>query len=389
MMLNGNLLNLDTETAFSVLARAGDLEKAGRSVVNLGIGQPDFSTPVHIVEAGIKALRDGAHGYTPSMGLVSLREAVLHDLSNRYGFCPPISQIQITPGGKPVIFMAAMIYGGKEQEIILPDPSFPIYKSSVAFSGAKPVTYSLSEKNGFAFDADEILSKITSRTSMIMINSPHNPTGGVTPPLEIKKLVEGLVSYPSITLFSDEIYDRFVFENPPHSLLSYPEIQDRLIILNGWSKTYAMTGWRIGFGIWPKQSIEFADKIGVNYHSCVNAATQHAALAATTGEQSCVENMRMTFKRRAELITESLNNIKGLNCQLPGGAFYAFPNIKGLKLTSDDIQNRLLEDYGVASIAGTAFGGNGEGYLRLSSANSDELIIRACKMIEKLAHSQQ
>ena len=389
MMFNGNLLNLDTETAFSVLARAGDLEKSGRSVVNLGIGQPDFSTPVHIVEAGIKALRDGAHGYTPSMGLVSLREAVLQDLTKRYGFCPPISQIQITPGGKPVIFMAAMIYGGKEQEIILPDPSFPIYKSSVAFSGAKPVTYSLNEKNGFAFDADEILSKITSRTSMIMINSPHNPTGGVTPSLEIKKLVEGLLSYPSITLFSDEIYDRFVFENPPHSLLSYPEIQDRLIILNGWSKTYAMTGWRIGFGIWPKQSIEFADKIGVNYHSCVNAAAQHAALAATTGDQGCVENMRMVFKRRAKLITENLNNIKGLNCQLPGGAFYAFPNITGLKLTSYDIQNRLLEDYGVASIAGTAFGSNGEGYLRLSSANSDELIIRACKMIKKLAHSQQ
>ncbi len=388
-MLNENLFDLGTETAFSVLARAGALEKAGCSIINLGIGQPDFSTPDHIVEAGIKALKDGAHGYTPSMGLISLREAVLRDLSSRYGYCPPISRIQITPGGKPVIFMAAMIYGGKDKEIILPDPSFPIYKSSVAYSGAKPITYGLSEKNGFAFDADEILSKITSRTSMIIINSPHNPTGGVTSPLEIKKLVDGLQSYPSITLFSDEIYDRFVFENLPHSLLSYPEIQDRLIILNGWSKTYAMTGWRIGFGIWPEQSVEFADKIGVNYHSCVNAATQHAAQAATTGDQKCVENMRVAFKRRAKLITENLNNITGINCQLPGGAFYAFPNITGLELASDDIQNKLLDHYGVASLAGTAFGDNGEGYLRLSSANSDEFLIKACKIIEELANGQR
>ena len=388
-MLNENLLNLDTETAFGVLARAGELEKAGNSVINLGIGQPDFKTPVHIVEAGIKALKDGAHGYTPSMGLVSLREAVLQDLSNRYGFCPPINQIQITPGGKPIIFMAAMIYGGKDKEIILPDPSFPIYKSAVAYSGAMPITYGLSEKNRFAFNADEILDKINSRTSMIIINSPHNPTGGVTPPKEIRKLVEGLLNYPSITLFSDEIYDRFVFESPPHSLLSYPEIQDRLIILNGWSKTYAMTGWRIGFGIWPEKSIEFADKIGVNYHSCVNAATQYAALAATTGDQKCVETMRVVFKRRAELITANLNIVKGINCQLPGGAFYAFPNIKGLSIDADDMQNSLLENFGVASLAGTAFGSNGEGYLRLSSANSDELIIKACKMIEQLAQSRE
>ena len=387
-MFSQNLLNLGTETAFSVLARAEELEKAGHSIINLGIGQPDFSTPPHIVEAGIKALQDGAHGYTSSMGLAQLREALKEDLTERYGYCPPISQILITPGGKPIIFMAAMIYGGKEKEIILPDPSFPIYKSSVAYSGAKPVTYGLNEKNGFAFNADEILSNITSRTSMIIINSPHNPTGGVTPASEISKLVNGLLSYPDITLFSDEIYDRLVFETQPHSLLCYPEIQNRLIILNGWSKTYAMTGWRIGFGIWPERSVEFADKIGVNYHSCVNAATQHAALAATTGDQSCVENMRVVFKRRAKLITESLNNITGLNCQLPSGAFYAFPNITGLGLSSDDMQTKLLEEYGVASLAGTAFGYNGEGYLRLSSANSDESIIKACNMMKKLANSR-
>lgn len=388
-MFSQNLLNLGTETAFSVLARAEELEKAGHSIINLGIGQPDFSTPPHIVEAGIKALRDGAHGYTSSMGLIQLRDALKEDLTERYGYCPPISQILITPGGKPIIFMAAMIYGGTNKEIMLPGPSFPIYQSAIEYSGAKPIFYRLDENKKFSFDADEILSKITNSTSMIIINSPHNPTGAVTPASEIKKLVNGLTSFPKITLLSDEIYDQLVFDNPPHSLLSYPEIRDRLIILNGWSKTYAMTGWRIGYGIWPKESIEFANKIGVNYHSCVNAPTQYAALAAITGEQNCVESMRVAFKRRAKLISKNLNEINGINCQPPGGAFYAFPNISSLQLSSHKIQIELLEKYGVATLAGTAFGSSGgEGYLRLSSANSDDLITEACDRLKQFASSR-
>ena len=327
-MLNKNLSKLSTETAFSVLDRAGELQKSGKNIINLGIGQPDFSTPEHIVEAGVRALRDGAHGYSPSLGIHALREAVQDDLSKRYGYCPPISQIQITPGGKPIIFIAAMIYGGRGNEILMPNPSFPIYESAVAFSGAKPVFYRLKEESGFTFSAEEILSKIKSNTTLIILNTPHNPTGGVTPPAEIKKLIAGLAKHPNITIFSDEIYDRLVFNTPPHSLLSYPEIQDRLIILNGWSKTYAMTGWRVGLGIWPKSSIEHADKLGINYHSCVNTAAQFAALAATTGDQTCVEEMRVAFKRRAILIAENLIGIKGVECQMPGGAFYAFPNIK-------------------------------------------------------------
>ena len=384
-MLNRNLSKLSTETAFSVLDRAKELQKAGKNIINLGIGQPDFSTPEHIVEAGVKALRDGAHGYTPSLGIVPLREAVKEDLSSRYGYCPPISQIQITPGGKPVIFIAAMIYGGKGNEIILPNPSFPIYESAVAYSGAKPVFYKLHEASGFTFDANEILSKINEKTTLIIVNSPHNPTGGVTPPLEFKKLIEGLAEHPNVTIFSDEIYDRLVFDTPPHSLLSYPEIRDRLIILNGWSKTYAMTGWRIGFGIWPKLIIEHADKFGINYHSCVNTVAQFAALAATTGEQTCVENMRIAFARRAKLITQILNDIKGIECQIPGGAFYAFPNIEKFGISSEILQTKLLEEFGVASIAGTAFGAYGEGYIRFSSANSDALIQEACDRLRQLS----
>ena len=384
-MLNKNLSKLSTETAFSVLDRAGELQKSGKNIINLGIGQPDFSTPEHIVEAGIRALRDGAHGYSPSLGIHSLREAVQDDLSKRYGYCPPISQIQITPGGKPIIFIAAMIYGGRGNEILMPNPSFPIYESAVAFSGAKPVFYRLKEEGGFTFSADEILSKIKSNTTLIILNTPHNPTGGVTPPAEIKKLIAGLAKHPNISIFSDEIYDRLVFNTPPHSLLSYPEIQDRLIILNGWSKTYAMTGWRVGLGIWPKSSIEHADKLGINYHSCVNTAAQFAALAATTGDQTCVEEMRVAFKRRAILIAENLIGIKGVECQMPGGAFYAFPNIKKLGVSSEIFQVRLLEEFGVAGLAGTAFGTYGEGYLRFSSANSDALIQEACNRLRKLS----
>ncbi len=383
-MLNKSLYKLGTETAFSVLAKASELQKFGKTIINLGIGQPDFSTPKHIVEAGVKALRDGQHGYTPSLGLITLREAVKEDLSLRYGYCPPISQIQITPGGKPIIFIAAMIYGGKGKEILVPNPSFPIYESVVSYSGATPIFYELDERNGFSFDAEEILSKITKQTTLIMINSPHNPTGGITPPSEIKKLVRGLENYPNITLFSDEIYDRLVFNTSPHSLLSYPEIHDRLIILNGWSKTFAMTGWRIGYGIWPANVIEYADKIGVNYHSCVNTPTQFAALAATTGEQDCVDDMKEAFKKRAELITENLNNIPGVSCQMPGGAFYAFPNISQLGASSELIQNQLLEEYGVAVLAGTAFGCYGEGHLRFSSANTEALINEACVKLKQL-----
>ncbi|MGC6484033.1 MAG: pyridoxal phosphate-dependent aminotransferase [Candidatus Puniceispirillales bacterium] len=374
---------LGTETAFTVLARAAALAAEGRDIINLGIGQPDFPTPEHIVEAGIKALRDGAHGYTPSGGTGPLRQAVAADLNQRYGAGVETRHIQILPGGKVVIFFAAMLTGEDGGEILYPDPGFPIYASAVRFSGATPRPYPLSEDNDFAFSADDVLSRITPRTRLVMINSPANPTGGVTPRAEIEKLVRGLADHPHVMLMSDEIYDRLVFDGAAMtSLLEFPEIRDRLIILNGWSKTYAMTGWRLGYAVWPESMIDAADRLAVNIHSCVNAAAQEAALTAITGPQDCVEDMRQAFGRRARLLEEGLNALPGFSCRKPAGAFYAFPNISGTGLSSTDLQTGLLEEAGVALISGTSFGDEGEGYLRFSCANSDEAISEALGRIE-------
>lgn len=381
--------NLGTETAFSVLARAAALADQGRDIINLGIGQPDFPTPDHIVEAGIKALRDGQHGYTPSKGIPALRQAVAESLHQSYGAEVNPDHVQILPGGKVVMFFATQLLGEPGVEIIYPDPGFPIYASSIGFSGATGVPYALSEDKGFALNAEDILSKITDRTRLIIINSPANPTGGVTPREEIEKLVRGLEAHPQVYLMSDEIYDKLIFDQGEMtSCLSFPEIRDRLIILNGWSKTYAMTGWRLGYGIWPESLIDVADRLAVNDHSCVNAAAQYAALAALTGPQDCVEDMRQAFQRRAKLIHQGLNALDGVSCAAPLGAFYAFCNITGTGKPSAFWQNTLLEDHGVAVISGTSFGKMGEGYLRFSCANSDQAISEALDRFQ-LALSQQ
>ena len=368
---------LGTESAFTVLARATELAQTGHDIINLGIGQPDFPTPSHITEAAIKAITDGHHGYTPSMGLPILREAVSADIQMRYGASIPISQIQIMPGGKPTMFFACLIYGGAGHEILYPDPGFPIYASAVNYSGATPVPYGLVEEKGYAFDADEVLSKITPKTRLIIINSPANPTGGITPKSELDKFVAGLDQFPHVAVLSDEIYDRLTFDGEAVSLVSYPEIADRTIILNGWSKTYAMTGWRAGYAIWPTSVVDYADRLAVNIHSCVNAPTQFAALAATTGPQDCVDDMRHAFTRRAKLIHDRLNQLDGISCPAPKGAFYAFANITGTGMASRDFQNIALESYGIALISGTSFGDLGEGYVRFSCANSDDAISTA------------
>ncbi len=379
---------LGTESAFTVLARATELAQAGHDIINLGIGQPDFPTPPHIVEAAMKAITDGHHGYTPSMGLPILREAVSADIKSRYGASIPISQIQIMPGGKPTMFFACLIYGGAGHEILYPDPGFPIYASAVNYSGATPVPYGLVEDKGYAFDADEVLSKITPQTRLIIINSPANPTGGITPKSELDKLVAGLAQFPHVSLLSDEIYDRLTFDGETVSLLSYPEIADRTIILNGWSKTYAMTGWRAGYAIWPKAVVDYADRLAVNIHSCVNAPTQFAALAATTGPQDCVDEMRNAFARRAGLIDKRLNQLEGISCPAPKGAFYAFANITATGMTSRDFQNTALESYGIALISGTSFGELGEGYVRFSCANSDDAIATAMDRLAEMLNQR-
>ena len=375
--------NLGTETAFTVLAKANKLAAEGKSIINLGIGQPDFPTPEHIVEAGIKALRDGHHGYTQSTGIPILREAVSEDIFKRHNQNVSPENILIVPGGKVIIFFAAMLMGEKNKEILYPNPGFPIYESAINYSGAKAVPYELSEKKGFSFSAEDILNKINDKTSLIIINSPANPTGGVVPKIELEKLAKGLEKHPNVILMSDEIYDQFCFGSTPFtSMLSFPNIRDQLIILNGWSKTYAMTGWRLGYGIFPTKLYEIAEKLAVNIHSCVNASAQYAAIEALQGPQECVVEMNNAFKKRAYYMYKSLNDIDGFNCQEPNGAFYCFPNIKVTNKSSTIIQNELLDNLGIATVAGTSFGKYGEGFIRLSCANSSEAIQEAIERIK-------
>ena len=366
---------IGTESAFEVLARAKALEAAGRSVINLGIGQPDFQTPPHIVEAAVKALRDGHHGYTPTGGIPELREAVAADLHARLGVEVDPDLVLAVPGGKVTMFFAAMIFGEAGAEIMYPNPGFPIYESVIAFSGATPVPFPLLEENGFAFSAEDLLARITPRTRLIILNSPANPTGGAVPRAEVDKLAAGLARHPGVAVMSDEIYGQMIYDGLEHaSLLQYPEIRDRVILLDGWSKTYAMTGWRLGYGVWPRQVIEGATRLAINCHSCVNAPSQYAGIAALTGPQDAVREMVAAFDSRRRVVVEALNAIPGLSCATPRGAFYAFPNITGTGLSAKDMETGLLEQAGVATIAGTSFGRFGEGYLRLSYANSLENI---------------
>ena len=383
--LADNLNRLGTETAFEVMARAADLAAKGKDIINLGIGQPDFKTPPHIVEAAIKALRDGHHGYTPANGIQPLREAVSADLHRRHGVEVDPGNVVIMPGGKPTMFFAILMFGQPGAEIMYPDPGFPIYRSMIQYSGATAVPIVLREANGFAFSADEVLAQITPKTSLIILNTPGNPTGGAVPEAEIKKLVAGLADHPNVAIMADEIYSQMLYDGAEHvSFLRFPEIRDRLIILDGWSKTYAMTGWRLGFSVWPKALVDKVVRLNVNCHSCVNAPTQFAGIAALEGPQDAVYAMVKAFDERRRVIVGLLNQLPGFTCVNPGGAFYAFPNITGTGLTAKELQNAMLETAGVATVAGTSFGIHGEGYVRFSYANSVENIRKAMDRIGTL-----
>jgi aspartate aminotransferase len=366
------------ENAFAVLARAVALMAAGRDVINLGIGQPDFRTPDFIVEAAIKALRDGHHGYTPAVGILPLREAVAADLGSRFKVSVSPDEVMIMPGGKPTMFMSILMFGEPGADILYPDPGFPIYRSMIEYTGARPIPVPIREQNNFAFSADETLSIITPQTRLLIVNSPANPTGGVTPKTEVDKLVKGLERYPDVAVMSDEIYDHMVYDGETHvCLLSYPSIRDRLILLNGWSKTYAMTGWRLGYAVWPGKLYDYARKLAVNLHSCVNASAQYAGLAALTGPQDEPARMVEEFDRRRKIVVTGLNKLPGMSCATPTGAFYAFPNIKRTGWKAKPLASALLEDAGVALIGGPDFGVLGEGYMRVSYANSTENILKA------------
>ncbi len=380
-----NLFRLGTESAFEVLARAQALSLKGKNIINLGIGQPDFKTADHIVEAAIKALKDGHHGYTPANGILPLREAVSEDLYFRHQARISPENIIIMPGGKPTMFFSILMFGGPNTEIMYPNPGFPIYESVINYSGAKAIPIALEEDLNFSFKAENVLDKISDKTRLIIINSPGNPTGGVIPRQEIEILVAGLENFPKVTILSDEIYSRMLYDGRKHiSLLDFPSIRNRLIVLDGWSKTYAMTGWRLGFSVWPDQLLEYATRLCVNNHSCVNAPTQYAGIAALKGPQDVVNNMLKEFEQRRKFIIGALNELPGVYCKEPGGAFYVFPNIIKTGLSSQKAQDDFLEIAGVATIAGTSFGKMGEGFLRFSYANSLENIEEAIDRIKKI-----
>jgi aspartate/methionine/tyrosine aminotransferase len=366
---------LGTESAFEVLARAEALRQQGVDVINLGIGQPDFRTPDHIVEAAKRALDEGAHGYTPAAGIPALRESVARHVTSWSGTEVSAEDVLVVAGGKVTMFFAILMFGEPGAEIMYPNPGFPIYESVIRYSGATAVPIALREEAGFAFDPDEVLAQITPQTRLLIINSPANPTGGVIGRDVIDRLVEGLEQHPHVAVLSDEIYDHILYDGREHvSLLSYPQLRDRLILLNGWSKTYAMTGWRLGYSVWPRSLVADAERLAINCYSCPNAATQHAGLAALEGPQDAVPVMVEAFDERRGIVVELLNAMPGVRCIEPAGAFYAFPNIAETGYSAQALQDRLLEEAGVATIAGTSFGAMGEGYLRISYANSTENI---------------
>ena len=385
LTMAAGMARLGTESAFVVLARAKAQEDQGQDIINLGIGQPDFPTPDNIVEAAVKALRDGHHGYTPAGGIAPLREVVAADIEGRLGVPIDPANVLIVPGGKVTMFFAILMFGEKGAEIIYPNPGFPIYESAINYSGAKAVPMPLYEDTGFSFDAAEVLARVSPATRLIILNSPANPTGGVVPSDEIERLALGLEAHPRVCILSDEIYGRMLYDGRWHtSLLEYEAIRERVILLDGWSKTYAMTGWRLGYGVWPPSLIEAATRLAINCHSCVNAATQWAGIEALTGPQDAVDDMVAAFDERRRVIVDELNRIPGFSCIEPGGAFYAFPNITGTGIGAAALQDLLLDEAGVATVAGTSFGRHGEGYLRFSYANSSDNIRQAARRIREV-----
>ena len=369
--LNKSMYDIGSDSAFAILARSQELEKKGNYVINLGIGQPDFPTPQNVVDAAIRALKDGHHGYTASNGIKELRIAVADDFYKRNNVDIDPDDILITPGGKSIIFYTLLMFGEPGAEIIVPDPGFIAYKSMIDYTGAKAVSLPHRMENNFSFDADELISLINDKTKLIILNSPANPTGGVVSEVELIKLAECLLKFPKVFILSDEIYSRILFDNHKHiSPLKFKEIRDRVIVLDGWSKTYSMTGWRLGYGIYPKEIFGYAEKLAINSHSCVNSAAQFAGIEALTGDQKPVDDMIIEFNKRRNFLVSELNKIENIQCKQPGGAFYVFPKVKKENMNSVEISKYLLEQKFIATVPGSSFGKNGEGFLRVSYASN-------------------
>jgi len=370
---------LGTETAFSVLAKAKALEARGQDIIHLEIGEPDFDTPAHVVEAGCRALREGHTHYTPTAGIPELRAAIAADVGRSRGVDVRPEQVVVTPGGKPIMFFAILALVDEGDEVLLPNPAFPIYESMVEFAGGRPVFVPLRQENGFRFDLDEFSAGLGEKTRLVILNSPANPTGGVLTAEDIAGVAEILRERPDVFVLSDEIYSRLIYSERFASIASEPGLgpDGRTIILDGFSKTYAMTGWRLGYGVMPEPLAEQVAKLQVNSNSCTSAATQYAGLEALTGPQDSVGEMLAEFRARRDLIVAGLNDLPGVECITPQGAFYAFPRVAGTGHSADQLADLLLNEAGVACLSGTAFGRHGEGHLRLSYANSRENITRA------------
>jgi aspartate aminotransferase len=374
---------LETETAFEVLARAKALEKQGKSIVHLEIGEPDFDTPKNIKDAAAKALSAGYTHYTPSAGMLELRQAVAEHISKTRKLDVRPEEVVITPGGKPIMFFGILALVNQGDEVLYPNPGFPVYESVIKFVGAKPIPIPLKEENEFSLDPEYVKKKITKKTKMIILNSPENPTGGVIPREQLKVIADCLEDRDDVFVLSDEIYSRIIYEDKPESISQFPGMKEKTIILDGFSKSYAMTGWRLGYGVMRKDLAAKMAQLMTNSNSCTNTFVQFAGIEALKGPQTEPEKMVAEFKKRREVIVDGLNSIKGITCKKPHGAFYVFPNITETGMDSRKLADHLLYNAGVAVLSGTSFGQYGEGYLRLSFANSVENIKKALDNIEK------
>jgi aspartate aminotransferase len=384
MQLVERMSRIGTESAFEVLARARALEKQGKSIIHLEIGEPDFPTPPHIVAAGTRALEDGWTKYGPTAGLPEFREAIAAYVSRTRGIDVGADNVCVVPGGKPIMFFTMMALVEPGDEVIYPDPSFPIYESVIRFLGATPVAVPLRESLGFSFDLETLRARLSTRTKMVILNSPANPTGGVISKDALAQIA-AILRDRDVMVLSDEIYSRIWYDEQPSSIAPLEGMLEKTIILDGFSKTYSMTGWRLGYGVMPRWLADAVNLLTVNSNSCTASFTQRAGLAALEGPQDCVAAMVREFRRRRDAIVEGLNGIPGFRCSVPAGAFYAFPNVSGTGMDSKALADALLNDAGVACLSGTAFGRHGDGYLRFSYANSLENILEAIERIRTIS----
>ena len=385
MKIAKSVNRLGTEAVYNIFAETKKLTTQGKKIIDLSLGQSDFKSPKHVVDTTIEALKAGHHGYTLPNGIIECREAVSRKIKSLYSANIDPERIIIMPGGKPTMHYAISFFGEPGAEIIYPDPGFPIYESMINYTGAKAIPYNLTENKDFSIDPDKVLSLINEKTRLLILNNPHNPTGSFTEKKVIDKLAKGLMNFPDVVILSDEVYDRLIFNKKEIStFLNYPDLYDRLIVLNGWSKTYAMTGWRLGWGVWPENLIKHVFKFCVNNHSCVNTAAQYGAIAALEGPEDHLNNMLEKFTIRRKLIVDGLRNLKGIECNMPEGTFFAFPNVKGTGMNGEEFQRKCLNEAGVAIIPGTSFGKFGVDNVRFNFATSEENISNALEKINNM-----